>query len=126
MSNNTNANGIDVNVATTIQTCREWEAKTVAFTVNEIHINAAGVPYYETVPVTVADARAVFDAAQAAAGVDYWKNGFRVNDVPLARLILTARALEFFHGAPPVCAQNKNTDATGQATFTLYTAGYAC
>lgn len=122
MSNETNASGIDAVIAAENKARREWESRTTAFTVNEIHLNAAGVPYYETVPVTIADARAVFDAALAETGTapGAWKSGFRLHTVPLSRLILTARAIEFFHGAPPVVARNADE------TFTMYTSGYAC
>lgn len=121
MTNETNASGIDAITAAEVKSRLEWEARTTAFTVNEIHMNAAGNPYYETVPVTVADARAVFDAALTEAGIapGEWKSAFRLSAVPLSSLILTARAIEFFHGAPPVVARNADE------TFTMITAGYA-
>lgn len=97
----------------------KWEAETVAFGLSEIVCDAGG-PHQRTRPVTVAEARRVFDEASEAAGVkpENWKDGFAVAQVPLPRLLLVFNSLAYFHGGYPAVESNGDT-------FTVTTKGYA-
>lgn len=102
----------------------EYEANTTAYSVNEVRI-IKGEATQRECPVSIADARRAFDAAIMSAGLTPfdWKEPFTAPAVPLAILITTVRAMEFFQGTRPEVTAN-TVRPGADATFTVKARGY--